>query len=292
METLHQPLDQFLDTFDALSSEELDQVEKRLISAREKKNGNAQIPASPSAPRDIFAISFDEYLAMSDEERDAIQDEAYEKHLKWIDKELEQRHARWILVCGKTVLESSPTLQNYPRDEKLRAVGEQYGLIPFVFAAPPLIEESSWSVLADKDFYPLLPILVAAENRGFRNSQNDGLTIDADFDTGSGDVFFDHAQLSNEGIIQRQEFRRADTYFHLGRLYRYHVLPVLIGVVTEAGKIISGVMEALCVRDWAQSPFRLPNPSRQALVGRNVLTGLGLQVKLDGRGRVTQILDD
>jgi len=154
METLHPPLDRLLGTFDTLSSEELDRVEKRLASVREKKNGNAQIPASPSAPRDIFAISFDEYLAMSDDERDAIQDEAYENHLDWIDPTLKRHDAKWILVCGRKVIESGPTWQNYPTDEKLQAIGEQYGLIPFVFAAAPLIEELDWAALPYKnDFY-------------------------------------------------------------------------------------------------------------------------------------------
>lgn len=303
METKNSTLEQVLETIDDFTPDELDLIEKRLAAAREKQNGSkapdgrglsggAQVPVLPAATRDIFAITFDEYLAMSDDERDEIQLEAYEKYTKWIDEELGQRHARWMLVCGGTVIESSPTLRNYPRDEKLRGVGEQYGLIPFVFAAQPVIEELSWARLPDDDFYPRLSIIVGSENKEIRDPQNDGLIIDADLDTGSGDVFFDHAKLSNESIIKRQEFRRANVHFHLGRPFRYHILPVLIGVVTKAGKIISGVMEALCVRDWSQSPFCLPNQSRQALVGRNVLTELPLQVKLDGRRRVTQVLDD
>jgi len=292
METKNSTLEQVLETIDDFAPDELDLVEKRLAAAREKKNGGARVPAAPAATRDIFATTFEEYLAMSDEERDAVQLEAYARYRQWIDEELRQRRARWMLVCGGTVIESSPTLRNYPRDEKFREVGEQFGLIPFVFAAQPLIEETSWADLGDDDFYPRLSIVVAAENKDLRDPQNDGLIINADFDTGSGNTFFDHAKLSNEGVIQRQEFRRANVHFHLGHPFRYHILPVLVGVVTEAGKMISGVIEALCVRDWTQSPFRLPNPSRQALVGRNVLTELSLQVKLDGRRRVTQLLDD
>jgi hypothetical protein len=229
---------------------------------------------------------------MSDEERDEIQLEAYKKYIKWIDEELGKRHARWMLVCGGAVIESSPTLRNYPRDEKLRKIGEQCGFIPFVFAAQPLIEELSWADLPDDDFYPRLSIIVASEKKELRDPQNDGLILNADFDTGSGDVFFNHAKLSNEGIIQQQEFRRANVHFHLGRPFRYHILPILIGVATETGKILSGVMEALCVRDWSKSPFCLPNQSRQALIGRNVLNELALQIKLDGKRKMTQILDE
>jgi hypothetical protein len=56
--------------------------------------------------------------------------------------------------------------------------------------------------------------------------------------------------------------------------------------------MISGIIDVLCVRNWAKSPFRLVNESRQALVGRNALMELPLQVKLDGRRRVTHVLDD
>lgn len=147
METLHPPLEQFLDTFDTLSSEELERVERRLVSVRGKKNGTPRIPALPSTPRDIFAITFDEYLAMSDDERDVIQDEAYENYLDWIDQTLKQHHAKWILVCGRKVVESAPAWENYPTDEKLQVIGEQYGLIPFAFAAAPMIEETDWAAL-------------------------------------------------------------------------------------------------------------------------------------------------
>jgi hypothetical protein len=147
METKNSVLDGFLETLDELSPEELDRVEKRLASAREKKNGNAPVPAVPPVPRDLFAISFDEYLAMPQSEREAIDILAYKRYANWIEQELNRYKARWILVCGGKVIESGPTLRSYPRSQKLQAVGEQYGLIPFVFLRGPMIEESIWAVL-------------------------------------------------------------------------------------------------------------------------------------------------
>jgi hypothetical protein len=141
METKNSVLEGFLETLDELSPEELDQVEKRLVSARDKKNGNALISPSPQAPRDIFAISFSDYLAMSKEERDELQIAAYRKYAKWIEQELGRHDARWILVCGGQVVESGPTLRNYPRAQRVRMVGEQYGLMPYVFVRGPVIEE-------------------------------------------------------------------------------------------------------------------------------------------------------
>jgi len=142
METKNSFLDEFLETFDELSPEELERVEKRLASARDKKNGGAQVLTSPPVSRDLFAISFAEYLAMSKEERDELQISAYRKYAKWIEQELGRHDARWILVCGGKVVESGPTLRNYPRAQKVRMVGEQYGLMPFVFVRGPVIEES------------------------------------------------------------------------------------------------------------------------------------------------------
>jgi hypothetical protein len=292
METKNSTLEQVLETIDDFAPDELDLIEKRLASAREKKNGGARVPASPLATRDIFAITFDEYLAMTDEERDAIQEEAYANYLDWIDQTLKQHHAKWILVCGRKVIESGPTWENYPTDEKLQAIGEQYGLIPFVFAAAPMIEESAWARLSDNDFYPSFPIVVAAKEQSPHDLVDNGFAIEADFDTGSPDVLLNYERLLKQGIVKRQRLVRFNTRFHLGYPFYYYPHPVLVGVITEGGKMISGIINVLCVRNWAKSSFRLVNRSRQALVGRNALMKLEFQIKLDGRRRVTQILDE
>jgi len=293
METQHPPIDRFLDTFDTLSSEELDRVEKRVAAVREKKNGNARVLALPPAPvaRDLFAISFNEYLAMPLEERHAIQISAYEKYAEWIAQELERFQARWILVCGGKVIESSPTLRNYPRREKVRSVGEQYGLMPFVFVRGPMIEESIWTVLPHHDSYPTLPITVAAENENPSNLKANGwLITDADFDTGSPDVLIDYDRLVENSIIASQNVDEAHAHSHLERQYRFHIVPILVGVMTETDKLIAGVIDVFCVRDWAKSSLILVNRTRQALIGRNLLYELPLRIALDGRKRTTEIL--
>jgi hypothetical protein len=292
METKNSVLEGFLETLDELSPEELDRVEKRLASVREKKNGNAPVPAAPPVPRDLFAISFDGYLAMPQAEREAIDILAYKRYANWIEQELDRHNARWILVCGGKVIESGPTLRSYPRSEKLQAVGEQYGLMPFVFLRGPMIEESIWAVLPFNDTYPSLPIIVAAENEDPLDLKANGLTIeDADLDTGSTDVMLDYEQVLANGIITDQVVEKLHVHSHLNRDFYYYSRWVRIGVVTENDEMISGVIEALCVRDWAKSPLVLSNRSRQALVGRNVLYELPLRIELDGRKRTTKILD-
>jgi len=293
METQLPPIEQFLDTFDTLSSEDLERVEKRLASAREKKNGNARILASPPTPvaRDLFAISFNEYLAMLQAEREAIDILAYKRYSNCIEQELNRHDARWILVCGGKVIESGPTLRSYPRSQKLQAVGEQYGLTPFVFLRGPMIEESIWAVLPYNDSYPSLPIIVAAENDNPLNLKAKGMVIDdADLDTGSTDVLLDYEQLLENGIITNQVIEKLHVHSHLNREFHYYSRWVRIGVITETDEIISGVIEVLCVRDWKKSPLRVVNKSRQALVGRKLLYELPLRIALDGRKRTTEIL--
>lgn len=291
METQHPPLDQFLDTLDTLSSEELEQVEKRLASVRGKKNGTPRIPAPSPAPvaRDLFAISFSEYLAMSRADRDALQISAYENYPKWIEQELARHDARWILVCGGKVVESGPTLQSYPRSPKVRSVGEQFGLAPFVFVRGPMIEESIWSILPYDDCYPTLSIFIAAEDSPPLKLQTNGLALIADLDTGSTDVLLDYEQLVSNGIIENSD-ALLHMHHHLNRSFRYYSLPVLIGALSESGEMVSGIIEAMCVLNWAQSPLRLSNPFRQVLAGRNLLMKLPLRIQLDGRKRTTQIL--
>jgi hypothetical protein len=77
---------------------------------------------------------------------------------------------------------------------------------------------------------------------------------------------------------------------HLNRAFSYYSLPVLIGVITERGKMISGIVETMCVKNWAHSPLRFTNPFRQALAGRNLLMELPLRLELNGRKRITKIL--
>ncbi len=289
MQTKTALLDEFLATVDELTPEELDRVEKRLTSVREKKNGNSSISPSPRAPRDIFAISFSDYLAMSKEERDDLQISAYRKYAKWIEQELERHDARWILVCGGKVVESGPTLRNYPRAQRVRMVGEQYGLMPFVFVRGPIIEELSWSVLPHDDSYPNLPIFIAPEGSNPSKLKSNGLAMVADLDTGSTDILFDYEQLLERGIIESQDTELHE-HSHLNHTFSYYSLPVLIGVITERGKMISGIVETMCVRNWSRSPLRFTNQFRQALAGRNLLMEVLLRLELNGRKRMTKIL--
>lgn len=129
-------LNQVLRVLEQFSPQELAVIEERLAA----RNRVSEQPLDAVA--DLFDLPFDDYLAMSREERDAIALRAYQTLGTWIDAELKRLGAEWMLVCGGQVIESSPTLQNYPSREKLMQAGRQRGLVPFVFVREPLIEEA------------------------------------------------------------------------------------------------------------------------------------------------------
>ena len=157
MSELQANLNQVLQVLEQLSPQEMAVVEERL-AARKRSNGT-------DPPADVFALPFADYLALPDEEREAVQLRAYQSHQAWIDAELERQKAEWLLVCGGEVVEASPTLRDYPSREKLMSLGQRMGCVPFVFVREPLVEESAWSVLAGNDVYPTLRIRRVARTR-------------------------------------------------------------------------------------------------------------------------------
>ncbi len=237
-------LNQVLRVLEEFSPQELAVIEERLAARK-------RVSEQPlDATADLFELPFDHYLAMSREERDAIALRAYQTLGTWIDAELKRLGAEWMLVCGGEVIESSPTLQNYPSREKLMQAGRQRGLVPFVFVREPLIEESGWSALAGDDFYPTIRLTVAADYQP----------------------------------VDLAHFRS-----HLGQAYRFHVLPLLIGVRSEDGMVAARELQVLCVLDWRQTPLCLVNTNREALAGRNLLIEFPLRLELDGAKRVTHV---
>jgi hypothetical protein len=141
VERIGQELAEVQRELDQLSPQELAVIQERLAARQQA----AEPPSSLSA--DVFALPFNDYLALSDEEWEAVQRRAYQTHQPWIDAELERQGAEWVLVCSGEVLEASPTLRNYPSREKLMQIGQQQERVPFVFVREPLVEESAWSAL-------------------------------------------------------------------------------------------------------------------------------------------------
>jgi hypothetical protein len=283
-------LEQVLKTLGKLRPEELEVVEKQLTHEKAK-------PKVSSSPKTLlederYLISFEDYLALSDEEGEELQLLAYEKYRNWIYQELAKRRARWMIVCGGKIIEWSSRLNDYPSEEKMDAIGKQFGYAPFVFIANPVIEESYWTALPEDDFYPTLSITLGAANWDETELIKKGLKIDADFDTGSTDVLCDYNHLREMSIIKSQLAKRTQSGYHMGQHFSCYVVPVQIALTDEARTPRSKTISIICVRNWQLSSLFWVNPLRKVLAGRNLLLEFPLRVELNGRDRTTKILTE
>ncbi len=138
-------LEEVLQTIDKLRPEELELVEQQLAKAK-ATNGISTTPKT-LLEDERFIFSFDEYQALSSEELQKLQDLAYEEYRDWMYGEMAKRHARWMIICGGVVFDSSPKLKDYPSDERLDDIGKRVGFAPFIFVANPIIEESQWTAM-------------------------------------------------------------------------------------------------------------------------------------------------
>jgi len=284
-------LEQLLKVVEKLNPAEIAILQERIHLAQH--SASVKTSTETSQRDEFFTLPFKEYLALSDEKRERIQLSVYQSKKKWIDAELERRKAEWILVCGGEVVECSETLRNYPSREKLMALGEERGVVPFVFVKAPLIEEeSAWAALPHADFYPTLSIIIGTAECAAEKLVESGIACLADFDSGSPHLFLNYDMLLSHDIIDRQLIDQAHFREHLGQLYQFHILFVVIGVTDERGVPIVQEFPALCVRNWQRSPLCTVNPHRAALVGRNLLLELPLRLELNGRRRITRVLAD
>jgi hypothetical protein len=247
-------LEQLLKAIEQLNPAEIAILQERIHLTQ----NSTSVKASPkTAQRDeFFTLPFKEYLALSDEYREHIQLSVYQSQKEWIDAEIERRGVEWILVCGGEVVESSETLRNYPSREKLMALGKERGVVPFVFVKAPLIEEdSTWNALPHADFYPTLSIIIGSPQCAAEKLVKSGIACVADFDSGSPHLFLNYDMLLSHDIIDRQLIDQAHFREHLGQLYQFHILFVVIGVIDERGVPIVREFPALCVRNWQRSPL-------------------------------------
>jgi len=289
MSVMTTELEQVFQTVDRLNEAELELLRRRIERSHPKKS-LTHSRGYPEEAAELFAIPFDTYRVMSQDERDAVAFRAYKILDRWIDDELKKRHAKWMLVCGGEILESSPEFLEYPSSDKLIMVGKERGLIPFVFIYTPLIEESSWSPLSRDDYYPTLPLTIGKFGTTAERLASEGVAIKADFDTGSPDLLLDYDQMVSNGIIRTMPIEHAHYRLHLGEYFRAYLLPVVIGVNDHHGKTITIQFGAIFVRNRRLSPLCFVNPAREALAGRNLILKFPLKIELDGEKKTTEVI--
>jgi hypothetical protein len=244
---------------------------------------------------DLFRVSFAEFASLDEEDQEELRGAVLRRYGRWVDAELERRQAAWILVVGGEVVSCGTGLDSLPNKSDAYRLGQQKGRAPFLFTQEPLIEEASspsptsiWSPLAPDDSYPTLPVLVSHSHLPDAALVPQGLSLSADLDTGSPAVFLSREDVRGCGVDL--DILMPLTRFHLGRPYHYVVPTMKIAVPTQVGALPSGVFQVYAVKDWSNSPMTLVNPQRRALVGRNVLLRLGLEINLNGQSRSTTVL--
>jgi hypothetical protein len=115
------------------------------------------------------------------------------------------------------------------------------------------------------------------------------MTVAADFDTGSFDVFADWDRLESQGLVQPQPGDTARSSVHLSQPYVYLRRQLQVGLTAEDGSHREVTRLIFCVRHWTSSPFVRINPTRPALVGRGLCLSLAPQIKLDFAHHLTTL---
>lgn len=92
--------------------------------------------ATPDGVTDPFQVDFRSYEAMPTDAKMALRTLALRKYGSWIEGQLRGRNASWILCLGQEVLESGPSVDSSPSDQRLLKMGIQYDRIPWVFTRP------------------------------------------------------------------------------------------------------------------------------------------------------------
>jgi len=100
---------------------------------------SAPVPASAASTAidDPFAVAYADYVGMSPDEQLELQGKAWQLHGAWIERELVAHCATWVLAVGPKVEESGETLDSYPSEAKLAAIGTANDLVPWVFTRAP-----------------------------------------------------------------------------------------------------------------------------------------------------------
>jgi len=285
--------------FDVNHEEILEAVEKRVGPLDERDQAVAQAmldilaqkepPLSPNAAETRFEgenVPMEQWATLTPEERGQFLQALEERNKEWLARKFQQLRAGWLVILDGDVSSFGVDLSDSPTDQELYAQGEQLGRCPLLFINDILlaIEEpaAAWQATTlVQDFYPGLPITLA-----------DGgalVNVEADFDTGSFDVFADWDVLESQGLVQPQPGDTARSSFHLSQPYVYLRRKLRVGLTAEDGSHRETTQLIICVRHWTFSPFVRINPTRTALVGRGLCLSLAPEIKLDFAQHLTTL---
>jgi hypothetical protein len=172
-------------------------------------------------------LSMKEYKRLSDSERSYFHALAREENVSWIESQLQEHRAGWLVVVNGRVIAHGENLDDYPDEIEIRRICEKMGEFPFVFVNDLLlaVEESAttWhQTVHPDDYYPTLGLRLLSLDRA-RSAE-----LVADFDTGALSTFAELDRLVSSGIIETSLFDVPHIATHLNRRYSYVLKHVLV----------------------------------------------------------------
>jgi hypothetical protein len=233
-------------------------------------------------------LSMEEYKRLSGSERSYFHALAREENKSWIESQLLEHRAGWLVVVDGRAIAHGKNLDDYPDEAEIKGICEKTGRFPFVFVSDRLlaIEEGAtiWhQTVQPDDYYPTLRLRCLSLDRAGT------VELVADFDTGALSTFAELDRLVSSGIVETSLFDVPHIATHLNCRYSYVLKHVLVQVDESPGRRHEIPETAICVRDWHDSPFVQINPSREALVGRHLPAKLSLRLTLDFVARRTDV---
>jgi len=135
-----------IDSFDedALLNHFVDYAKPALRKAIRQWQKHQRPAAASKIP---FAVSFDEFAKLSVNEQRNLRHQALLQNRDWIEQQLAEHDAEWILVLGGVVELSSASLDELPSKQEIYQIAEQKGFAPFVFVKDALVGIASSAAL-------------------------------------------------------------------------------------------------------------------------------------------------
>jgi hypothetical protein len=227
---------------------------------------------------------FEEMANLGIEERSRIMNELEERNREWLLRKCEELQASWLVVVDGKVLRHGYGWNDFVTDAEKLQIAQWTGKMPLLFIHPKMlwIEEVAWSFLGIRDAYPTLPFALMG------NKQRVDLV--GDFDTGATGIFTDAEMMSRNGVIQILPTDQWLVGFHLGTAFVYCTKSLTVALGADDGtERLERNFGVVCVFNWQKSPFVAVNPSRVALVGRDICLRLQPKIALDFANLITSL---
>ncbi|MBI3920807.1 MAG: phosphoribosylformylglycinamidine synthase subunit PurS [Armatimonadetes bacterium] len=231
-----------------------------------------------------FHLSVDDYEKLSVEERGQLHGEFQRLHGDWIQQQMQERGAKWILVAEGEVVDCGFSWKDCPNSLELEERDIRAGKLHWLFEKLFLIEESPWTRLGERDAYPSLRLAVSGDK------ESESFVFEADFDSGSSLTALNAEDLSIRNLLPKRPFRTLSSW-HLGQSFEYTILPFHVELTDVSTTSSSSIIDCMVIFRWEGGPFTRINPCRKALAGRNLLLDIPASIELDGTTRQTRITE-